>query len=132
MSYRDFDVWNELKKQTDSDLTNPERYPHEGEVWMSSLGKNIGYEQNGIGSAFSRPILIIKKFNNHMFWCIPLSTKQKLLDFYFNFTDQDGRKVSAILAQLKLTSVKRLKRKLYAIDSDLLERMKEKLRAFLR
>ena len=99
---------------------------------MSSLGKNIGYEQNGSGSNFSRPMLIVKKFNNHMFWCIPLSTKQKLLDFYFNFTDQDGRNISAILAQLKLTSVKRLKRKLYAIDSDLLERMKEKLRAFLR
>ena len=132
MSYRDFDAWNEIKKYTDSDLAHPEYYPHEGEVWMSSLGKNIGYEQNGSGSNFSRPMLIVKKFNNHMFWCIPLSTKQKLLDFYFNFTDQDGRNISAILAQLKLTSVKRLKRKLYAIDSDLLERMKEKLRAFLR
>jgi hypothetical protein len=38
---------------------------------MSSFGKNIGYEQNGSGANFSRPILIIRKFNNHMYWVVP-------------------------------------------------------------
>lgn len=94
--------------------------------------KNIGNEQNGSGENFSRPVLIIKKFNNRMFWCVPLSTKQKRFDFYFNFTDPNGLKVSVILAQLKLTSIKRLKRKLYEIEPDLLVRMKEKLRGFLK
>ncbi len=80
---------------------------------MSALGRNIGYEQNGSGDNFARPVLIVKKFNNNMFWCVPLSTKQKHFDFYFNFTDPNEQKVSAILAQLKLVSVKRLKRKPY-------------------
>lgn len=98
---------------------------------MSSLGKNIGFEQNGSSANFSRPILVIKKFNNHMFWRASLSTKQKKLDFYYNFADRNGEKVSVILAQLKLVSVKRLKRKLYEIQPNILREVKEKLREFL-
>ncbi len=128
---KDFDSWNELKKKIEDEKNIPDRFPKEGEVWMSSLGKNIGYEQNGSGDNFSRPILIIKKFNNHMFWVIPLSTKQKDFDFYFNFTDPNDQKVSAILAQMKLTSVKRLKRKLYDIPNKLFDEMKQKLKSFL-
>jgi mRNA interferase MazF len=128
---RDFDTWNELKKKIQLTNSEPAYFPQEGEVWMSSLGKNIGYEQNGSGDNFARPMLVVKKFNNHMFWCVPLSTKQKRFDFYFNFTDPNGQKVSAILAQMKLVSVKRLKRKLYEITPDLLTQIKEKLKDFL-
>jgi mRNA interferase MazF len=129
---REFDIWNELKKKIHLIESEPTYFPQEGEVWMSSLGKNIGYEQNGSGDNFARPVLVVKKFNNRMFWCVPLSTKQKRFDFYYNFTDPNGQKVSAILAQLKLVSVKRLKRKLYEIAPDLLAEMKEKLRDFLK
>jgi mRNA interferase MazF len=128
---KDFDSWNELKKKVDVEKNEPDRFPKEGEVWMSSLGKNIGYEQNGSGDNFSRPILIVKKFNNHMFWVVPLSTKQKDFDFYFNYTDPNDQKVSAILAQMKLVSVKRLKRKLYDFPHKLFDEMKQKIKSFL-
>ena len=127
----DFDSWNELKKKIDSGAVGPDRFPKEGEIWMSAVGKNIGFEQNGSGDNFSRPVLIIKKFNNHMFWTIPLSTKQKKLDFYFNFTDLGGNKVSAILAQLKLMSLKRLKRKVYDLSGEYLKEVKVRLKGFL-
>ena len=127
----DFDSWNELKKKTDAENNKPDRFPKEGEVWMSALGKNIGVEQNGAGDNFSRPVLIVKKFNNHMFWSVPLSTKQKSFDFYFNFTDPHGQKVSAILAQLRLVSVKRLKRKLYELPKKQMMEMKGRIRSFL-
>jgi mRNA interferase MazF len=129
---REYDIWNDLKKKIQLVADEPNYFPQEGEVWMSSLGKNIGYEQNGSGDNFARPMLVVKKFNNHMFWCVPLSTKQKRFDFYFNYTDVNGQKVSAILAQLKLVSVKRLKRKLYEITPDQLTHIKEKLREFLK
>jgi mRNA interferase MazF len=129
---KDYDVWNGLKKKIQSGTDAPGYFPQEGEVWVSSFGKNIGREQNGSGDSFSRPVLVVKKFNNHMFWCVPLSTKQKALDFYFNFTDPYGQKVSAILAQLKLISVKRLKRKLYELVPDTLAKIKEGLRNFIR
>ena len=128
---KDFDSWNELKKRINEEENEPDRFPKEGEVWMSSLGRNVGYEQNGSGDNFSRPVLVVKKFNNHMFWVVPLSTKQKKFDFYFNYTDPNEQKVSAILAQMKLFSVKRLKRKLYDIPDTVMEQMKERLRSFL-
>ena len=128
---KDFDSWNELKKKIEVEKNDPDKFPKEGEVWMSNLGKNIGYEQNGSGDNFSRPLLIIKKFNNHMFWAVSLSTKQKGFDFYFNYTDPHDQKVSAILAQMKLVSVKRLKRKLYEIPNELFDQMKQKIKSFL-
>jgi mRNA interferase MazF len=127
----DFDSWNELKKNIDDEQNEPDKFPKESEVWMSSLGKNIGFEQNGSGDNFSRPVLILKKFNNHMFWVIPLSTKQKSFDFYFNYTDPNDKRVSAILAQMRLLSVKRLKRKLYDIPDGLFDQMRHNLKSFL-
>jgi mRNA interferase MazF len=127
----DFDSWNVLKKKIETEINPADKYPKEGEVWMSSVGKNIGFEQNGSGDNFSRPVVIIKKFNNHMFWSVPLSTKQKDFDFYYNYTDINNQAVSAILAQMKLMSIKRLKRKLYEVDEKKLGEIKVKLKLFL-
>lgn len=131
ISMSKFDSWNILKKQIEADTKQPNLFPKEGEVWMSYLGKNIGFEQNGGGDSFSRPVVIVKKFNNHMFWSIPLSTKQKRLDFYFNYIDPNMQHVSAILAQMKLISIKRLKRKLYDMNPNQLMKMKQQLKSFL-
>ena len=55
----------------------------------------------------------------------------KDFDFYFNYTDANDQKVSAILAQMKLVSVKRLKRKLYDVSNELFDEMKQKIKSFL-
>ena len=128
---KDFDNWNELKKKIDLENNKPDKFPKKGEIWMCSLGKNIGYEQNGSGDSFSRPVLIIKKFNNQMFLCVPLSTKQKDFDFYYNYIDPNNQKVSVILAQIKLISVKRLKRKLYEFEEKQLKEILSKLKSYL-
>ncbi len=128
---KDFDKWNEIKKKIDNSDDVPDNFPKEGEVWISNIGINVGFEQNGIGNNFSRPVLIVKKFNNQMFWVVPLSTKQKAFDFYFNYTDPNNQKVSAILAQMKLVSVKRLERDIYILPNELFKEIKEKLKAFL-
>lgn len=127
----DFDFWNEIKKGIEAESNVPNKFSKEAEVWMSSLGRNVGYEQNGSCENFSRPIIFIKKFNNHMFWVAPLSSKQKQFDFYYNYTDPDNQPVSAILAQLKLMSVKRFKRKLYSFPAHLFIEMKKRLKSFL-
>lgn len=129
---KDFDKWNRIKKKIDSESNIPETFPKEGEVWVSIIGENIGHEQNGNGNDFSRPVLIVKKFNNSMFWCVPLSTKQKSIDFYFNYVDPNNNKVSAILAQMRLISIKRLKRKIYDIDNYTLQEIKMRLVSFCR
>ena len=128
---RNFDDWNKIKKSIEINSIESKGFPREGEVWMCHLGKNIGCEQNGGGDNFSRPVVIVKKFNNLMFWIIPLSTKQKNFDFYYNFNDSDNKKISAILAQLKLMSMKRLKRKIAEIDKNNFSNIKLKLREYL-
>lgn len=126
-----FDNWNQIKKEINAREDKIKTFPKEGEVWMSNFGKNIGFEQDGSGDSFSRPILVIKKFNNQMFWVVPLSTKQKKFDFYHNYIDPDGNNVSVILAQLRLISIKRIKRKLYDFEKEELNIIKNKLKHFL-
>ena len=127
---KDFDEWNNQKKKIQAS-TEKKLFPKEAEVWMSVLGKNIGFEQNGSGDMFSRPVLVIKKFNNHMFWVVPLSTKQKSFDFYYNYIDPNGNAVSVILAQMKLISIKRFERKLYDIGGEKFLSIRKKLGTFL-
>lgn len=127
----DFNNWNRLKKKLETQTGEMTNFPKAGEVWMINLGRNIGFEQNGSNEDFSRPVLVIRKFNNHMFWCVPLSTKQKEIDFYFNYTDTIGQDVSVILAQMKLVSIKRFKRKMYDLDFDLFQKIRLVLKSFI-
>jgi hypothetical protein len=62
---------------------------------------------------------------------VPLSTKQKRFDFYFNFTDPNKSPVSAILAQMKLVSIKRLQRKMYELPEEIFGAMLAKMRTFI-
>jgi len=128
----DFDRWNDIKKWTEFEKEPPILFPREREVWMCSIGQNIGFEQHGMGQSFGRPVLVIKKFNNKMFWAAPLSSKQKAFDFYHNFTDPEGRRVAVILAQLRLISVKRFDRNMYTIPQRVLDGVRRKLTGFLR
>jgi mRNA interferase MazF len=108
---KDFDRWNGEKKRIHFGDDGVILYPKEREVWLCIIGKNVGVEQNGSTDTFSRPVLVVKKFNNKMFWVVPLSTKQKKYDFFYNFVDENGTSVAAILAQLRLVSIKRFVRK---------------------
>ncbi len=111
---QDFDKWNSLKKKISTNQVTV--FPKEREVWFVHLGVNVGYEQNGIGNKFERPVLVIKKWNNCLYLIIPLTSKQKGVDFYYNFIDTSGRKVSAIIAQIRVISRLRFKRKMYQMD----------------
>jgi len=128
---KDFDRWNEIKKQLADNAPSPLAFPKDGEVWMCTLGNNLGREQNGGLRDFSRPVLVVKKFNNEIFWVVPLSTKQKSLDFYFNYNDPNGAPVAAVLAQLRLVSINRFRRDIYVIPATLLRAVRARLCAFL-
>jgi mRNA interferase MazF len=127
----DFDLWNETKKRLAFEKRLPTAFPKRGEVWMCTLGMNLGREQNGGPRDFSRPVLVVQKFNNEMFWIVPLTTKQKALDFYFNFDDPSGAHVAAVLAQLRLVSINRLRRDVYVLPAALLGEVRARLQAFL-
>ena len=50
---------------------------HEREVWWCSLGANIGFEQDGGGEDFERPVVILKKFNLDACLIVPLTARPK-------------------------------------------------------
>ncbi len=84
---------------------------NEGEVYWCSLGENIGFEQNGKGEDFRRPVLILKKFNNSIFWGVPLSTKNKDNKYYVKVLLKDLEQ-SALISQLRILDTKRLDKKI--------------------
>ena len=127
----DFDRWNNIKKRLAPTVSPSSPFPQRGEVWMCALGKNLGREQDGSARDFSRPVLVVHKFNNEMFWIVPLSTKQKSLDFYFNFTDESDAAVAIVLAQLRLVSINRLHRKLYALPQNLFRQVRDRLQGLM-
>ena len=80
---------------------------NEREVYWCSLGENIGDEENGKGDIFRRPVLIFKKFNNNIFWGIPMSTKNKENKYYVKVLLKDVEQ-SAMISQLRILDTKRL------------------------
>jgi len=114
-----FDKWNN-KKQI---ICNKDKtiYIKERDILYINMGKNIGYEQDGKGEEFLRPIVVYKKFNNNIFLGIPLTSTNKDSRFYFNFefkSKTDGqRKSSAILSQIRLYDIKRVKFRLGIISN---------------
>lgn len=125
---KDFDYWNEKKKFLNS--KNIEIYFYEREVWWCSMGLNIGFEQDGKNENFTRPIVVLKKFNKNVFIGIPLSTSQKEGKYYFKF-NFSGKISNAILSQIRLFDSKRLVDKLGRINKHTFQAIKEKVKNIL-
>ncbi len=109
-----FQDWFNIKPKIDSKTTLATF--KERDVFWCSLGCNIGFEQDGKNEQFSRPILILKKFNPFCFFCIPLSTKIKPDNkFYFPFVFK-RKNISAVLSQIRFLDAKRLQEKMGSIS----------------
>jgi mRNA interferase MazF len=128
-----FDKWSELKK----DLSNKislEKY-HQREIWWSSIGKNIGNEQDDKNNNFERPVLILKKWNSDFFIGIPMTTKKVVKEkdskFYFKYFT-NGEEVSYfILTQIRVFSSKRLIRKLSSVRESIFIEIKKSIKNIL-
>ena len=123
---KDFDLWNEKKKQIDVRIIEDTLFFKEAEVWWVNLGLNIGFEMNGKGDEFIRPVLIIKKYNHYSFLAVPLSTSTKINKYRVSVGVVDGKDAVANLSQLKNIDSKRLINKIGYIEHDLFKSIKEK------
>lgn len=121
---KEFDKWNVQKKIIDG--TDSKNTFHEREMWFIKIGENIGFEQNGKGEEFLRPIIVYKKFSRDVFLGIPLTKTIKEGRFYECF-DFQGKRSNAILSQIRLFDSKRLKYKAGKMSSGDYNRVKEKL-----
>jgi mRNA-degrading endonuclease toxin of MazEF toxin-antitoxin module len=106
---KDFQKWHTKKEFLQDEKVRA--FFHEREVWFCSLGENVGFEQDGSGEEFLRPVVVIKKFNQEVCWGIPLTKNQKKGQYYFSFQLND-KTSTAILSQIRLIDSKRLQYKL--------------------
>ena len=125
-----YDDWNKVKKKIDSKeilITYKER-----DIFWANIGENIGFEQNGKGSDFMRPILVFRKFTNKMFLGIPLSTQLREGSFFFQFQFLENKKSTALLVQSKMFDVKRLDRRIGMISKDDFNEMQLRMKKLMR
>ncbi|MEN9604910.1 MAG: hypothetical protein RJB39_595 [Candidatus Parcubacteria bacterium] len=99
---------------------------NQGEVYWCALGENVGDEENGKGGQFRRPVLVFKKFNNNIFWGIPMSTKNKENPYYIKVLLKDVVQ-SAIISQLRILDTKRLDYKIGYVSKTDFDLIKNKI-----
>ena len=124
-----YNNWNKIKK----DIANENITVgfKNRDIFYMNMGKNIGFEQDGKGHNFVRPVVIVKGFNKYMFFGIPLSTKIKEGKFYYNFKFNKKDEIVeniALLSQMRLFSTKRLLNKIGMMNIDDFNKMKNKFK----
>ena len=133
---KDFKKWMGLKAEIHNEKIRP--FFHEREIWFSSLGENVGFEEDGSGESFMRPVLILKKFNNEVIWALPLTRTDKTGNYYFRIlsvdsaSNKDGRVSVDVLSQIRLVDAKRLQYKIGDVKDDEFKKIKEALIALLK
>jgi len=123
----EYDKWNEIKKnisKIEIQLTFKVR-----EIYWVKLGQNVGYETDGKGKDFLRPVVVFRKFGKNTFLGIPLTTSEKDDIFHFQFILSQNQKTNyANLSQIKLIDTKRIKSKLGKMSVDDFNNMKIKMK----
>lgn len=127
---KNFDKWNIVKQRTEQ--KEHTAYFKEREIYWANIGENIGFEQNGKGDDFMRPLLIFRKYSNNLFCGIPLSTTLREGTFFFNFQFLESKKSNALLVQAKTFDVKRLDRKLGMINQTDFKNLECKMKVLMR
>jgi len=122
---KDFDGWSVVKKRLDQRSTLP--LFEERQIWWCSVGINVGHEQDGRGGDYRRPVLVLRKFNRHIFYGVPLSLRVKNNPFYFPFV-VGGVRRSALLSQVRLWDAHRLTTKMVKVPEGVFKEIKAAVR----
>jgi len=116
---KDFRTWhNKKEKLNDAEGT---ALFHEREVWWCALGANVGYEQDGSGELFTRPVVILTKFNLDVCLVVPLTARKKKGKYYFSVGKIAGRDATAVLSQIRLVDRKRLAVKISMLNQKIFQ-----------
>lgn len=128
---KDFDAWNKEKKLVNEKLISRHLFFYAREIWWCSAGLNVGVEADGKNGNFERPMLIIKKFNAHMVWVLPLTAKERRNKYFYEIKHQTVRSW-VVLSQIKTISTKRLLRKMGFISESDFKEIIFRLQAILK
>ena len=120
---KEFDRWNAQKKAINE--ADERLYFRDGEVWWVHLGADIGFEIDGKQADFSRPVLILKKYNKFSFLALPLTTNARPSPYRLFVGMVDGRPYYGVLSQLRNLDSLRLINKVGTIDAALIPHIRK-------
>jgi mRNA interferase MazF len=127
---KDYTIWMPVKKEINNSDLRPMGCK-EREIWICNLGENIGFEEDGKGNEFTRPVLILKVFNRKFCHIVPLSTTDKRGKFYYPFDGKTGKTSVALLSQSKPIDTARLSRKVGTMEEKEFEKVKKLIEEIL-
>ncbi|HTB32791.1 MAG TPA: type II toxin-antitoxin system PemK/MazF family toxin [Bacteroidia bacterium] len=126
---KEFDEWNIQKKSINAE---PEgRLYRKREVWWCSLGINVGFEQDGSGKNYQRPVIILRGFSKQVCLIVPLTTSKKTNPYHVPVGIIEGKPAFVIISQIKLIDTKRLENKITVLDKATFESIRKAVKALL-
>jgi mRNA interferase MazF len=111
---KQFDEWNGIKKIVNDQTA---KLYGERDIWWCSLGVNVGFEQDGTGRSFERPVVVLKGFSKMVCLVVPLTTSTKENKYHFPLGEIDGKQASAITSQVRLVDTRRFIDKIGMLDT---------------
>ncbi len=127
---KDFDTWNGQKKQIQENESYLPLYS-EREIRWCRLGINVGFEQDGTGNGFSRPVLIMKGFSRRVCLIVPLTTSQKKNRYLIPLGTIGDEEAQAIISQLRLIDTRRLDTRIETLDISRFEKIRKAVKDML-
>lgn len=120
---KDFKDWHKAKKEIHN--SKERHFYHEREVRWCCIGENIGYETDGKGKDYTRPVLVLKGFSKEVCLCLPLTTVIKTGKYYHMIRLKDGIDRNVMLSQIRLIDTKRLNDLIDIVDNEQFKSIKK-------
>lgn len=127
---KDYEIWTPVKIEVNNKELSPKGFK-EREIWICNIGDNIGFEEDGKGKDFTRPILILKVFNRRFCYVLPLSTTQKRGKYFYPFDGNTGKTSVALLSQMRAIDSIRLRGKIGFINKQDFMKIKNQLKELI-
>jgi mRNA interferase MazF len=127
---KDYDGWN-IRKQYINAANRKRIIFSEGEIWFCAVGINIGFEQDGSGEKFLRPVVVAKKISKDQFIGIPLTGTVRSGNEYFPLVNERGSR-TALLAQIRFFDTKRLIYFSKKMNSESFAALRQKLESLIK
>jgi mRNA interferase MazF len=126
---KDFGTWNTCKISIRRDEKN--RWCRPRDIWWCKMGVNIGFEQDGKGENFVRPVVVLQSFGKYTALIVPITTSIKENRYHVYLGKPLGLKASAIITQLRLVDTKRLIEKAGKLEEGVFDNVKRAIKDLL-
>lgn len=125
---KDFDAWFKQKKNINE---APGKLYSKRDIWWCSLGANVGFEQDGTGTLYERPVVVLRGFSRSVCLVIPLTTSTKENKYHIALGEVDGKPAAAIISQIRLVDTKRFIDKIGMLNKSKFEEVKNAVKSLL-